>query len=86
MSDTPNYKQPDNIDSPDTPYEHKVCGLTMVCAFAFLATALYYIVSPEKGGLMMMVMAVTGGVFALALFNFFAAAFRGKLCGCKKEK
>ncbi len=78
------YQQDESLTSPDNPYEHKVCGVTLVCAFAFLATALYYIVSPEKGGLMMTVMAVTGGLFLLALLNFFAAAFRGKFCGCKK--
>ncbi len=79
------FRQDETQNSPDNAYEHKVCGVTMVCAFAFLATGLYYIVSPEKDGLMMTVMAVTGGVFLLALLNFFAAAFRGKLCGCAKK-
>ena len=80
------YQQDDSEKSPDNPYEHKVCGVTMVCAFAFLATAMYYLVSPEKSGLMMTVMAVTGGLFLLALLNFFAAAFRGKLCGCQSKE
>lgn len=87
MSDLSNrpYQQNDHQNSPDNPYEHKVCGLTMVCSFAFLATALYYILSPEKGGFMMTVMTVTGGLFLLALLNFFAAAFRGKFCGHDKK-
>lgn len=83
MTDRP-YKQ-DVTDSPDTPYEHKVCGITLTCSLAFLATGVYYLLSPQKDGLMMVVMAATGTVFALSMLNFFIAAFSGKLCGSKKE-
>ena len=83
MTERP-YKQ-DVTDSPDNPYEHKVCGITVACSLAFLATCAYYLLSPQKDDLMMVVLAATGTVFGLAMLNFFVAAFRGKLCGCKKE-
>lgn len=84
MTDRP-YRQ-DVTSSPDTPYEHKVCGITLICSLAFLATCAYFLLSPQKDGLMMVVMAATGTVFGLAMLNFFIAAFRGKLCGCKKQE
>jgi hypothetical protein len=76
-------RQPDTL--PDNPYEHKVCGVTLFCSALFLAAGVYYLLGPSKSELAYTLVMITGGIFLLAMVNFFAAAFRGKLCGCKKE-
>ncbi|PZQ43648.1 MAG: hypothetical protein DI551_11745 [Micavibrio aeruginosavorus] len=74
-----------DTESPDTPYEGTTCKLTLICALAFLASGVYYFLTPPDDGLKLMVVIVSAGALGLSLVNFFAAAFTGKLCGCKKE-
>lgn len=70
---------------PDNPYEHTVCGITFFCTVLFLAAGAYYLLGPAKNELAHTLVMITGAMFILALVNFFAAAFRGKLCGCTKD-
>lgn len=72
-------------DLPDTPYESKVCGLTVAVTLSFIAACAYYFLAPAKDGLALMIVMATGGLFAVALLNFFVAAFCGKICGQKKD-
>ena len=71
-------------DAPDTPYEHKICGLTLFGALAFLAATLFYSLSSADDSLKNTLMAVAAGLFALILLAFFASAFAGKFCGTKR--
>lgn len=71
-------------DTPDTPYEHKICGLTLLGALAFLAAALFYGFSPADAALKNTVVAIAAGLFALILLSFFVSAFAGKFCGSKR--
>lgn len=71
-------------DTPDTPYEHKICGLTLLGALAFLAAALFYGFAPADAALKAAVVAIAAGLFALILLGFFASAFAGKFCESKR--
>lgn len=71
-------------DTPDTPYEHKICALTMFGALAFLCACAFYGFSSADDALKGLVMAVAAGLFALILLGFFASAFAGKVCGTKR--
>ncbi len=73
----------EDLTLPDTPYEHRVCSVTLFCSIAFLATGAYYFIAPSAD--MKLIVSITAAAFGLALLNFFVAAFRGKLCGCKKS-
>ncbi len=75
----------DDTALPETPYEHKVCMLTLIAALGFMATCAYYFLTPDRSELAMTAVMATGGLFILVLLNFFIAAFSGKLCGQKKN-
>ena len=73
-----------DTETPDTPYEHKVCNITLFCSVAFVLAAAYYFFGPNDDGFRHTLMLFSGGIFVFALVNFMVAAFMGKLCGCKK--
>lgn len=77
--------EPIAVDSPDNPYEHKVCGVTLFAAIAFMAAGIYFLLAPGRDQFALTIVMVAGGAFVLTLLNFFVAAFRGKLCGCDKK-
>ena len=74
----------DTTTTPDTPYEHRVCNITLIAALLFLLSSLYYFLGPDKNVLAFNAVLITGVIFGLGLLNFFVAAFGGKLCGQKK--
>jgi hypothetical protein len=75
----------DETTLPDTPYEHRVCYITLISALIFMASGAYYFLSPDRSALALNIVMIAGALFALGMANFFAAAFCGKLCG-RKDK
>ncbi len=72
---------------PDTPFEHRVCGLTLTVSLFFLASGIYYLFSPPDDGFKTTLLAIAAGVFGITLIGFFLSAFTGKFCGqCAKHK
>lgn len=73
--------------APNTPYEHCICGATLISSLLFLVACAYFIFAPADSAFRMPLLTATGGLFVIVLAGFFFSAFCGKICGesCEED-